>query len=314
MIDFRYLLVTVVSIFLALTIGITVGAGFVGDPLRENLRNRVETVNEEVQRQRAHAAELSAELDSNAEFVSAAEPWMIGDRLTGFSLVLFTIDGTDGGVVDGTLEALEIAGANVVTQINLGQKFALSSKPEADQLATILDSVAGERSELVNEAARSIAEGAASVASGGDVLDGGGMSEAEFEGLIELLEEQDFLSVRRNADDVTVPEGARFVVLAGSATTAPFDATLFVERLALGLARRDSAIVVSEASDSTWEIVSTIRESGDANALVSTVDNGEQIRGNIALVLALARPAVAPAEHFGDQAGAEPLPIPTADD
>jgi hypothetical protein len=312
MIDFRYLLVTIVGIFLALTIGIALGAGFLGEPLRKNLQNRIQTVEGEVQEQRSQIAQLNDENDEIAAFIQAAEPWTIQDRLEGHDVVLFTIDGADGGVVGGTIDTLESAGADVVTEISLGEKLALENEPVANELATIVDSVAGEKRDVLLDAASALGEPAASLATSGEGLtpDGRPSTQESYEDLLGLLEDKDFISVPRRSDQDLIPRNASFVIAGGNATSQPFDVPSVVTRLALDLAARSIKVVVTESSSSQWAMVETIRNDGDADALVSTVDIGEVPRGHIAVVLSLSRGASEPPGHYGNSEGTLPLPNP----
>lgn len=313
MIDFRYLLVTIVGIFLALTIGIALGAGFLGEPLRKNLQNRIQTVEGEVQEQRSQIDQLNDQNDEIAAFIQAAEPWAIQDRLDGRDVVLFTIDGADGGVVGGTIETLESAGAEVVTEISLGEKLALENEPVVNELATIVDSVAGEKRGVLLDAASALGEQAASLAANGEGLtpDGNPSTQESYEDLLGLLEEKDFISVPRRSDENDlIPRNASFVIAGGNATSQPFDVPSLVTRLALDLAARSIEVVVTESSSSQWAMVETIRNDGEADVLVSTVDVGELPRGHIAVVLSLSRDVSEPPGHYGNGEGALPLPNP----
>lgn len=317
MIDFRYLLVTVVGIFLALTIGIALGAGFLGEPLRQNLQNRIETVEGQVQDQRSQIAQLNDQNDEITAFVQAAEPWTIEDRLVGRDVVLFTIEGADGGVVGGTIDTLESAGAAVVTEINLGEKLAIENEPVANELATIVDSVASEKQGVMLDAASALGEEAASLSSNGESLtpDGEPSTQESYGDLLGLLEEKDFISVPRRSDqDDLIPRNASFVIAGGNATPRPFEVPAFITRLALDLAEGNNDVVVTESSSSQWDMVDAIRNDADADALVSTVDVGELPRGHVAVVLSLAGSPSEPPGHYGNSEGTLPLPDPPATD
>lgn len=316
MIDFRYLLVTIISIFLALTVGIMLGAGFVGDPLARDLENRIDTVTSQVNEQREQIDQLRAQNEALAAWAQAVEPWAIDERLDGREVVLFTLDGADGGVIDGSIGALERAGANIVTRITLGSKFALESGPEADQLATIVESVEQERSEVLMDAAGALGEGAALLAldGGGPTESGEGSAQVAYSELLRLLEEEDFISVERNSDEgEVVPNESSFVIAGGNATTPPFEVSSFIRRLSAELATGETDVVVTESSSSQWEMVATVREDDEINGTVSTVDTGESALGHVALVLVLSEPPANPSGHFGTDDGTRPLPDPPED-
>ena len=80
MIDFRYHLVSIVSIFMALAVGIVLGAG----PLKEDIGN---TLTSEVKNLRADKAALRSELDAaekgtraRDEFTTASNRSLLADR------------------------------------------------------------------------------------------------------------------------------------------------------------------------------------------------------------------------------------------
>ena len=311
MIDFRYLVVTIISIFLALTVGIMLGAGFVGDPLARDLEDRIRTVQNEVNQQREQIDQLRAQNRSLTEWAAAVEPWAIDGRLDGKNVVLFTIDGADGGVIDGTITALEAAGATIVTQINLSPKFALEGQPEADQLATIVESVEAEPSDVRMDAADALGEGAASLALDGDgtTEEGEGSAQVAYSELLRLLEDEDFVSVARNSDEGdVVPSGSSFVIAGGNATAQPFEVPAFVRRLSSELTVGETDVVVTESSSSQWDMVPAVRDDDDINEIVSTVDTGESALGHVALVLVLSEPENNPAGHFGTDEGTRLLP------
>ena len=313
MIDFRYLVVTIISIFLALTVGIMLGAGFVGDPLARDLENRIKTVQSEVNEQREQIDLLRAQNRSLTEWAEAAEPWAIDGRLNGSDVVLFTVDGADGGVIEGTVNALQEAGADIATQINLNPKFALESQPEADQLATIVDSVEQEPSDVRMDAADALGSGAASLALDGEgpTESGEGSAQVAYSELLRLLEEEDFISVVRSSEEGdVVPSASSFVVAGGNATTPPFEVPAFVRRLGSELTAGETDVVVTESSSSRWNMVTAVREDDEINETVSTVDTGESALGHVALVLVLGESDDNPPGHYGTDEGARLLPEP----
>ena len=317
MIDFRYLVVTIISIFLALTVGIMLGAGFVGDPLARDLENRIKTVQSEVNEQREQIDQLRAQNRSLTEWAQAVEPWAVDGQLNGSDVVLFTVDGADGGVVGGTINALQQAGAEIVTQINLTPKFALESQPESDQLATIVGSVEQEPAGVRMDAADAMGGGAASLALDGEgpTESGEGSAQIAYSELLRLLEEEDFISVvRSNEEGDVVPSGSSFVVAGGNATPPPFEVPAFVRRLSSELTAGETDVVVTESSSSQWEMVTAVREDDDINETVSTVDTGESALGHVALVLVLSEPEENPSGHYGTDEGTRLLPDPPPED
>ena len=112
-IDFRYHLVSIVSIFLALAVGIVLGAG----PLKEDLGN---TLTRELTQLRQDKTGLRADLTAAQRGIGARDTWaeqvsprVVAGTLTGKTVAVVVAPGADGGVVKDTVATLAAAGAKV---------------------------------------------------------------------------------------------------------------------------------------------------------------------------------------------------------
>ncbi|MFC7374248.1 copper transporter [Brachybacterium sp. GCM10030268] len=119
MIDFRYHLVSLISVFLALAVGIVLGAG----PLRENLGNQlaeqVEQLRTEQDDLRTQADELETEKDQLASFITELGPDLVDGTLTGTRVAVLTDDASTRAGIDRITALLEDAGAASTVQIDL---------------------------------------------------------------------------------------------------------------------------------------------------------------------------------------------------
>ena len=113
MISFRFHLVSIVAVFLALAIGIIVGSTVIDRAIVEGLRNRVDEVSANLDERQAANDALSGEVDQLQTWVTDAGPFAVDGRLQGAFTVLITDAGVDEGPVDRTLELLDQAGARV---------------------------------------------------------------------------------------------------------------------------------------------------------------------------------------------------------
>jgi hypothetical protein len=119
MIDFRYHLVSLVSVFLALAVGIVLGAG----PLKGEIGNQLTT---QVQNLRADAQNLRTQLETSQgavnnrdTFVRTVLPSLAAEQLTGRSIVLVLVPGADTDAVDPLVQALQDAGASISGQVTV---------------------------------------------------------------------------------------------------------------------------------------------------------------------------------------------------
>jgi hypothetical protein len=118
-IDFRYHLVSIVSIFLALAVGIVLGAG----PLKEDLGN---TLTSEVKNLRTDKAALRTELDAadkatkaRDDFTEASNRSLLAGRLTDTTVSVIVLPGADQGVVKSTSATLAAAGAKIGSTVTV---------------------------------------------------------------------------------------------------------------------------------------------------------------------------------------------------
>ena len=106
MIDFRYHLVSIVSIFLALAVGIVLGAG----PLKGELGD---TLNKEVAGLRQDKAELNSQLEearaaseARDAYIAETNPTMLAGVLQDRRVALVVLPGSDAAVAEATAATL----------------------------------------------------------------------------------------------------------------------------------------------------------------------------------------------------------------
>lgn len=116
MIDFRYHLVSIVSIFMALAVGIVLGAG----PLKGQIGD---TLTQEVTQLREDRSALRTELDaarkagaSRDEFTADARARLVGGTLSGGTVALVVLPGADADDVKEIADTITASGATVVSR------------------------------------------------------------------------------------------------------------------------------------------------------------------------------------------------------
>lgn len=308
MIDFRYHLVSIVAVLLALSIGIVLGTGALGGPLLEDLQSNVAELRSDIQARRAENAELRKQLDIETGFASAAEPFILEGALTDSSVVVVEFQGTPGTIGDEIRNAIAVAGGRVDVTVEILDKFRLDGEVDPDELALALSSVTGDPDELRTEAAGEIGARMAQAASGSA---GTGATT-----LLESLAEAGFVDIEREGDTAgpTIPEGAAFLVVGGSPEDAPFDVASFSLTLSTAIAAGDAPVLMCEPAESRWGLVETVRNDGDARDVVATADGVETPPGRVAAILGLSRATQEQVGHYGRGPGAgqflpEPNPV-----
>jgi Copper transport outer membrane protein, MctB len=133
-IDFRYHLVSIVAVFLALAIGIVLGSTELQGPafsLLDKTTSKLQNELGQVSSQRDTAQQQATEGELYAE---AVEPAVLRGLLTGHRLLIVTEPGAQSSVVSGITTAAIHAGASVTGEINLQPKFFDTSGTAQDSL------------------------------------------------------------------------------------------------------------------------------------------------------------------------------------
>ena len=109
MIDFRYHLVSIVSIFLALAVGIALGAGPLKSQIGDTFTSTVESLRADktALKQQLDAANAAAE--KRDAFTTASNRVLLAGRLSGVEIAV--VVGPEGGIGPAELEACVAAGA-----------------------------------------------------------------------------------------------------------------------------------------------------------------------------------------------------------
>lgn len=308
MIDFRYLLITIIAIFLALGMGIVMGSGLIGGEVVEGLRGQARGVlraNDELRRQ---IIDLETRQDENNAYLSAIEPLLVDGQLLGDELVVFDIEGSDGELFGAVERVVEEADGEVATRIELRNRLALSEDGSPEELGSLLQSESDGAEELRAELAEVLGDELGAAASVRNLGPRTTSSEA-LEALLQDLNDAGFVATERFGDRL-VPPGANFLIIGGSTEDPAWSTGEVVRALAMALDGQGRRVLVGETSDSVWEVVDAVRSDDEVAAEISTVDNAETIAGRIDVALVLGRASPTPALHLGTKDGAAPAPTP----
>lgn len=110
----RYHATSLIAVFLALAIGILIGAEFGGDTLTSTRRDLEHSLTGNLQDARERAGELSGELGRANEFSSAVYPVLVRDQLRGRRIGLLALGDLPGDVSGAIEDALGPAGGRLV--------------------------------------------------------------------------------------------------------------------------------------------------------------------------------------------------------
>src|SRR5262245_5424456 len=110
----KYHATSMIAVFLALAIGILIGAEFGGDALTSTRRDPGRSLTGNRQDARDRADELSSELARSDEFASRVYPALVGGRLSGRRIGVVALGDLPGDTSAAIEEALGPTGARLV--------------------------------------------------------------------------------------------------------------------------------------------------------------------------------------------------------
>ena len=110
----RYHAVSLVAVFIALAIGILIGAEFGGETLSSTRKNLEHSLIGNLQDARARSDQLGGELGRSNEFAERVYPALVREQLNGRRIGLVAIGDLPGNVTDEVEEALGPTGARLV--------------------------------------------------------------------------------------------------------------------------------------------------------------------------------------------------------
>lgn len=123
MIDFRYHLVSIVAIFLALAIGIVLGTTALNGPVTAGLQRSLNSLTADANSLRSQNASLRQQMDAAGRFAEGAAPRLVAHLLNGQRVVLVEAPGAPDQVEHGVINVLRQAGAAISGQVTLQDKF-----------------------------------------------------------------------------------------------------------------------------------------------------------------------------------------------
>ena len=90
MIDFKYHLVSIIAVFLALAVGIVLGTAALNGPIQTNLNNNLSRVTSEKRGLESDVSELRAQLGAADAFAQAVGPRLVRGTLDDERVLLVT--------------------------------------------------------------------------------------------------------------------------------------------------------------------------------------------------------------------------------
>jgi hypothetical protein len=112
MINFRFHLVSLVAVFLALAAGIVIGSTVVDTAVVDGLRDRIDAVESRADRIDGENRDLASRVEDLSAEAEATSPYAVDGRLHGVPVAVVAVRGTDGRRVDSLVRRVREAGGS----------------------------------------------------------------------------------------------------------------------------------------------------------------------------------------------------------
>ena len=287
MINFRYHVVSLTAVFLALAIGLVVGTAALNGPVADSLKNTVDAVSKDNSNLRAQNNQLQEEINREEDFATEAAPALISGKLAGRRLLVVVLP-TGRDYADGVVSMLTIAGAKVTARLTMEDRFF-----DPANGVTLL--------ELADKASPP------TLPSSGLPLNSDGVETSSALLGLALLEHSPqvtaadltaVLTAYSKANYLAVDEGATggaeaTVVISGlpatdrDAAAKSQSAVTLVNQLA-----KDKPLVVAGDGNGDGNLVAAVRNDPTLVKKISTVDNASTVQGQLATAMATAERVV----------------------
>lgn len=290
MIDFRYHLVSLVSVFIALAIGVVLGAGPLGGALGDTLNNQIVGLREDKTALQQAVTNRDATIAAQETAITSVSPSLVADTMTGAHAVFILLPGASDIQVDAVRALLDDSGATTVATVEIQPAWTnpAAGNERSNALAQAPADTAGQAE----------ADRLAAMLAGSLLSDPPGQPITDPDPVLDALTTAGLITVTR-----TQPVTANRVILIGAAATAEqtaqADAAAWNRALVRALGEASSRLVVAAPGDAPPAVVGQVLADSDLAAATFTVDNLQNAPGPLAVVMSLAQPAGAAPGHYG---------------
>jgi hypothetical protein len=307
MINFRFHLVSLVAVFLALALGVVIGSTVIDRAIVDRLSGQIESVRQRSDARREENLALKARIDALQSFIDQSIPQVVGRRLEGVSVAVVAMRGVEGDTVRAAAETLRTSGAVVAGVTWIEASLAAVEPSTEAKLAQAVGAPTGEevavRQVAFEALGHRLAAGAAAAKSGTSAASD----------LLVVLAGAGFVTF----DSLGGPQvdlaawpapGSRLLVIDG--THAKVEASLATLPLIRSASSAGAAVTLAEVfrptgtMKSRGDVVRPVRETPELASRVATVDDLEEARGQAAVALAVEELGHGRAGHYGEGPGA----------
>jgi hypothetical protein len=309
-ISFRYHLVSLIAVFMALATGILVGSSLLNQSLLDSQRATIKAQGAEKDNLRRDLDTARNEVIYRDQYLDNLDDRVLAGQLAGQRVVLVTMPGAAGGDADGLVEALTKAGARVTGRVGVDDGFFATAEDPRDIAAK-----AAARDAIVQKNPIPELRGQPAVVQlAGALLTRGGVDRtvsAPAKTLLNQLDRGGFISKSGLEDRADLA-----VLLCGPPPDPALSSTDRTGQGMVGLAAAMDAagngvVVTAPTKSAVGGAMDAVRKAGTTRDTISTVDTVETVFGQVATVFALVEQMGGGAGHYGSTSDSD-APFPPA--
>jgi hypothetical protein len=312
-IDFRYHLVSLIAVFLAVALGIVIGTTQLNEPILKDIKSQVSSLEQDKRGLEDQTQALQTQLDASDAFSTAIAPALVGHSLANRKVLLvITNEDVPADTVDGIRTLIGQAGGRVSGTVQLQPGYSDPSNASSLQsYVTGSGLPPGLQLPETDDAGQLVASVLAQVLM---VPPGGKARDAsQISSVVAGLNALDALSAESSS--VTAADFAVVVTAGAFQGDGAADRNGTLTDLLTALDSAGSGVVVAGDADSVGKngLVGTVRGDPTLSAAISTVDNAASGAGQISTVLALPAEASGTSGNYGSGEDTQPVPpVPAA--
>ncbi len=291
MTSFRYHVVSLAAVFLALAIGIVLGSGPMRTALVQSLSEDVDTLEQQVDDAASEVETAQAEAEVGNAYAAELESFLLADTLEGVDVALVSVSDPADSRVESAREALVTAGATISADVTVEDAWTDSTQSTfrtalAEQLAGQVVDIDPSTTSSDRLLAHALAQSL--VPTGDDASDGSSV-------LLDLLKQADLVT------GTITGSSSAIVVVSGDGGDDEDARAAVSDTLAGVVGVLDGYVdgtVATQGASATGDLASALRNVPDT-AQISTVTQVGTIYGRTAAALALVEQIAGGSGHYG---------------
>ncbi|HET9895727.1 MAG TPA: copper transporter [Streptosporangiaceae bacterium] len=323
MIDFRYHLVSIIAVFLALAVGIVVGAEAVSPNFAKKLNSESQSAAQRNALLFAQNGQLKRQIGADNAFAQTSSGLLLAHLLENERVVIVTAPGADAATVTGITTALRRSGADVTGTVSLAPQFFDVTATNESSLTTTAGQLAPAGVSTSDPAgAQTPGQQVASRVIAAALMDKyslPSLTTKQANSILTGFGDQGFLQISNGNGGTSVTSQATLAVVVEPASTPATASSLSPANLALidlthdlELAGKGALLAGSLPGSVSGSAIDAVT-SGGAGFSLTTVDDADTAVGQVIVIQAL-RKLLGPhatATSYGVGSGTVPSPAPT---